>query len=341
MEIAAAPELRTDWLTGRTVVLAEHRANRPNEFMADPVSAASSESSNSCPFCRGHEVDTPPAVETRNDERGKWRVRVVPNMYPVVMQPELGVGSGNVAVEGVIPATGAHEVIIESARHLDRTASLSIDEFKDVLAVYVDRLGYWHDARVQDGGQFEYGLVFKNVGSRAGASLAHLHSQFIALPKLPPAVAGEFQRAEEYCAKNQKCAYCDLIASERAAGERVVFEREGYIAFCPYVSLQPCEVWVMPTEHEPWFERQSRPAAVDRLAELLHPLLARLESTVPQGTYNLLVRTAPWCARAATCGHWRIEILPRVNPLAGLELGTGIHINPISPTRAAKQLRLS
>jgi UDPglucose--hexose-1-phosphate uridylyltransferase len=161
------------------------------------------------------------------------------------------------------------------------------------------------------------------------------------LPKLPPTVAAEFQRAEQFYTKNQKCAYCDLIASERAVGERVVFERDGFIAFCPYVSLQPCEVWLLPTDHEPWFERQSRADAVDRLAELLHPLLARVESIVPQATYNLLVRTAPWCPPAATCGHWRIEILPRVNPLAGFEFGTGIHINPISPTRAAEQLRLS
>jgi UDPglucose--hexose-1-phosphate uridylyltransferase len=67
----------------------------------------------------------------------------------------------------------------------------------------------------------------------------------------------------------------------------------------------------------------------------------RLESIVPGAAYNLLLRTAPWREAAAHCGHWRIELLPRLNSLAGLELATGIHINPLSPTHAAERLRSS
>jgi UDPglucose--hexose-1-phosphate uridylyltransferase len=238
--------------------------------------------------------------------------------------------------DGATSSIGAHEVIIESAQHVDRTAALTVAEFCDVLQAYSSRLSHWHDD-----GPFEYGLVFKNVGQQAGASLAHLHSQLIALPQLPPAVAAEFQRAEQFYATNQKCAYCDLVDRERAAGQRIVFDRDGFIAFCPYASLQPCEVWLLPTDHEPWFERRPCTGAADRLADVLHPLLARVEAIVPQAAYNLFVRTAPWRTSAARCGHWRIEILPRVNPLAGLELAAGIHINPISPTRAAEHLRSS
>jgi UDPglucose--hexose-1-phosphate uridylyltransferase len=270
------------------------------------------------------------------DEHSRWRVRVVPNMYPAATLPPIENVASPERAGTTSAAHGAHEVIIESARHLARSSELSVAEFSDVLAVYAGRLGHWHDD-----GRFEYGLVFKNVGQQAGASLAHLHSQLIALPHLPPAVAAELERAAQYYTKNQKCAYCDLISNERKASERIVFDRDGFIAFCPYVSLQPCEVWLLPTDHEPWFERRPRTSGGDRLAGLLHQLLARVESIVPRATYNLLVRTAPWRTSAAECGHWRIEILPRVNPLAGLELATGIHINPISPTRAAEQLRSS
>jgi UDPglucose--hexose-1-phosphate uridylyltransferase len=332
------PELRTDWLTGRTVILAEHRANRPTEFAASASSLTQSSLAAvaACSFCTGHESQTPAAVDSRADELGHWRVRVVPNMYPAVTLPRVDDLASPASGDGTISAIGAHEVIIESARHIDRTSDLTVPEFSEVLAVYSGRLGHWHDD-----GRFEYGLVFKNVGAWAGASLTHLHSQFIALPQLPAAVAAEFQRAEQHYAKHQKCAYCDLVASERAAGERIVFDRDCFIAFCPYASLQPCEVWLLPTDHEAWFERRPNTDAADRLAEVLHPLLARVEAIVPQAAYNLLVRTAPWRSSAARCGHWRIEILPRVNPLAGFELATGIHINPISPTRAAEQLRSS
>jgi UDPglucose--hexose-1-phosphate uridylyltransferase len=336
MESAAAPQLRTDWLTGRTVIFAEHRADRPNEFAADAGAAGSPGQSTDCPFCPSHESQTPPAVYSREDEAGHWQIRVVPNMFPVVSLPNAnGVGAA-IAAAGTIPAEGAHEVIIESARHVDRSSALSVAEFGEVLAAYSARLAHWHDD-----GRFQYGLVFKNVGTRAGASLSHIHSQLLALPQLPPTAAAEFGRAEQHFGKHQRCVYCDLLDSERAAGERIVLDYDGLIAFCPYVSLQPCEVWLMPTDHEPWFERRPLVDVAGRLAEVLHRIVARIEAIVPHSAYNLLVRTAPWLPSAAAWGHWRIEVLPRVNSLAGIELATGIHINPISPPRAAKELRVS
>ncbi len=247
----------------------------------------------------------------------------MPNKFPAV------------AVDGAA-ATGAHEVIIESSRHADRISALGVAEFADVLDAYRERLAYW-----RANGRFQFGLVFKNLGAQAGASLAHVHSQLVALPLPPAPVVAEFERARAAYGEHGTCPYCRLIDEERKAKDRVVLERDGLIAFCPYASLQPGEVWLMPTTHEPWFERQSQPAASDSLAEILHTLLVRIEAILPRPAYNLLVRTSPWQAAAADFGHWRIEILPRTNPFAGFELATQIYINPISPTRAAKQLRSS
>jgi UDPglucose--hexose-1-phosphate uridylyltransferase len=252
-------------------------------------------------------------------------VRVVPNKFPAV------------AVDEPL-AVGAHEVIIESARHLDRMASLTIAELADVLTAYRERLAFWRST-----GQFRYGLVFKNLAAAAGASLAHIHSQLIALPELPTPIAGELARAQQALFEEGDCPYCRLVEKERELGERVVLERDGLIAFCPYASLQPGEVWIMPTAHEPWFEQRqplegASPAA---LAEIMHALLVRIEAILPRPAYNMLVRTSPWQDDAEACGHWRIEILPRVNPFAGFELATQMYINPICPTRAAQQLRSS
>ena len=51
---------------------------------------------------------------------------------------------------------------------------------------------------------------------------------------------------------------------------------------------------------------------------------------------NLWVRTAP---RGAEHFCWRIDILPRLTHLAGLELGAGVHLNIVAPERAAAELR--
>lgn len=313
-------ELRQDYLTGRSVLLAEHRADRPNEFAA--AKNGSETDSANCPFCPGHESITPPSVYSANDAAGHWRVRVVPNKFPAVALDEA-------------LAPGAHEVIIESARHVDRMGALSVEELADVLSAYRHRLNAW-----QSMGRFQYGLIFKNLGAPAGASLAHVHSQLIALPAPPAPVAAELSRAREHLSQHGRCAYCDLIAAERENADRIVLDRDGLIAFCPYASLQPGEVWLMPTTHEPWFE-QSPPQSHSALASILHALLVRIEAVLPRVAYNLLVRTSPWQDDAAESGHWRIEILPRVNALAGFELATHIHINPIAPHRAAQQLRSS
>lgn len=314
-------EIRTDWLTGRTVILAENRAKRPYEFTADTATTI-------CRFCAGQEAFTPPAVYTQVDAQGQWSVRVVPNKFPALMLDEVADTAAN------HPAFGAHEVVIESARHVDRVSALSAAEFGNVLVAYQERLDHWHGD-----GRFEYGLVFKNLGPRAGASMAHLHSQLIALPQSPPTAGAEFDRATQYFAEQSACPYCRMIHDERHARERIVLDQDGFIAFCPPASLQPWEVWLMPAEHEPWFERRPRQNGADPLTENLYALVHRIETIVPESAYNLLVRTAPWRDAAAAYGHWRIEILPRVNALAGMELATGIHINPLSPTRAAERLR--
>ena len=135
------------------------------------------------------------------------------------------------------------------------------------------------------------------------------------------------------------CPYCEVIAKEQTANERIVLARDGFIAFCPFASWQPGEVWLMPTAHEPSFESAS-PDELERLAGVLHALVSRLESLIPGAAYNLILRTAPWIDGNDAWSHWRIELLPRVNAFAGLELATGIHINHLAPERAAGQLRI-
>jgi UDPglucose--hexose-1-phosphate uridylyltransferase len=319
------------------VLVAENRALRPNEFELSGITGENSggtvsltgrdvSGSASCPFCVGNESRTPPAVYQPCDDQGRWQIRVVPNMYPAVeLQP---------SEEVALSAVGAHEVIIESRQHVDRMSALSAGELQCVLGAYAQRLRHWHDD-----GRFGYGLIFKNQGPRAGASLAHVHSQLIALPAAPPAVERELQRAKHDFEKHRSCSYCRLNESERAEGARIVFDRDGFVAFCPYASLQPLEIWLQPLEHGPWFERLAGGDALERLAGILADLFGKLESAVPEAAYNLLLRTAPWQPDVESCCHWRIEILPRFNALAGLELATGVHINPLAPEPAAARLR--
>jgi UDPglucose--hexose-1-phosphate uridylyltransferase len=284
--------------------------------------------SSSCPFCPGNESSTPPPSYERHDDAGHWQVRVIPNKYPALTLDAVG------EVNASHPALGVHEVIVESARHVDRSTSLSPHELCRVVETYAARLNHWRgDARLA------YGLVFKNQGPQAGASLSHLHSQLIALPKIPPAVAAELRRAEEAYNRQRECGYCRLIERERTDGSRIVFEREGFIAFCPYASLQPCEIWLLPTNHQSAFDANDSASTLQTLAHVLSPLFHSLESIIPAASYNMLLRTAPWRAGCDNYYHWRIELLPRLNAVAGFEAATGVFINPAPPEHAAARLR--
>jgi len=106
-------ELRTDELTGAQVII-RARTRDPSEVFRPTAADATGTPPASCPFCEGHEAMTPPEVARTGggapDSPG-WRVRVVPNLYPIV-------GDG-------VP--GAHEVIVLSPAHDGRLDRLSPD----------------------------------------------------------------------------------------------------------------------------------------------------------------------------------------------------------------------
>ncbi len=64
-------------------------------------------------------------------------------------------------------------------------------------------------------------------------------------------------------------------------------------------------------------------------ARMLHDALSRLARRLGASPpLNLWVRTAP---RGAEHFSWRIDILPRLTHLAGLELGAGVNLNIVPP----------
>src|SRR5262245_26916788 len=74
-------EFRQDPMSRRWVIIGGERNGRPNEF----VEAATRAKNISCPFCAGHEAETPPAITSYSaNGKGHWLARVVPNKYPAL-----------------------------------------------------------------------------------------------------------------------------------------------------------------------------------------------------------------------------------------------------------------
>jgi UDPglucose--hexose-1-phosphate uridylyltransferase len=315
------PELRIDPLTARRVIVAENRAERPNDFAVPELLPGQSTLAPhlNCPFCPGNEWQTPPARQELFDPSGQWQARVFPNRYPAVESAPLPGG-----------AAGLHEVIVESRAHVSRVGQVSVEQWQRVLEVHTACLD--NAAGIVG---LRYALLFKNVGASGGASLAHLHSQFVALPEIPPPMQVELAALRAYLETHGRCGWCDRIAVERAADVRLVAESEGLIALCPIAARQPFETWILPTDHAADFRAAN---TSPQAAAFIHNILCRVERAIGTAGYNVMVQTCPFYGVDGRIFHWRIEILPRVTPLAGLELATGIHVCSLAPERAARQL---
>ena len=224
--LVPATEWRQDPILDRWVIIARDRARRP-------IHTATVESQPpkkiDCPFCAGSEKATPDPVATYGNAED-WAVRIVPNKFPAVNADQ-----------------GLHQVIVECPHHEPSLTGLPDANVNQVVRAYRDRI------LSLDEEPFVYGIIFKNFGADAGASLEHSHSQFIALPIVPPDVLEELRGALRYYQREEACVYCNLI--EQSRPDRVILETEHHLAMCPFASRFPFEIWVLPKQHVSHFER--------------------------------------------------------------------------------------
>ncbi len=319
------PKVCHDTHTGRTVFIAPRRDERPGD--AKLVAEAGPAPGAWCPFCAGNESRTPLAIRRAPaDPARAWQARIIPNRYPFVEpQPDAPEGTER-------PAHGIHEVLIESPQHHTSILEIEPDGWVEAWALTQRRLADLAARR-----DLAWGMVFKNSGPRAGASLEHVHSQIVGVDFVPPAVRAKFTAAANHA---DPCA--DLIADAAAAG-RIVLEADGLVALVPAAARQPFETWVLPVSCEPHFHAASaeRAATVARFTRLL---VGRLATLLPGVDFNWWLHEAAWSGPftedpITQRWHWQLEILPRATELAGFELGTGCHITALPPGEAAARLR--
>ncbi len=318
------PEYRWEPLHQQWVVIARGRAARPNDFARQSPSGAAR-----CPFCAGHEEETPQAIRqyTLSPDSRSWDVRVIPNKYPALSPVSATASRGELA--SGTAAEGIHEVIVESPHHVISPADLSAAQMALSLRAYRDRLGY-----VRESG-LPYGVLFKNVGPDAGASIAHTHSQLMGLPIVPDAVQRRVQTEQDHFDAEGICLLCQQLGQLPA--NLVVATETDWIAYCPYASRCGSELRILPRRHAAQFEDASD-SSLASLAELLLDCIGRLETAYANVDYNLIIQTGPTTCNAHAT-HWHLEILPRHNRLAGFEWASGCLINPIAPEEAAARMR--
>lgn len=335
-----------------SVLVATARGLRPREA-EERVARDTRDQVEACPFCRGNEHRTPPTLRVY-PETGHWEVRIVENLYPVLAddppQPNLAFG-----LQQVIDGYGRHEVVIDHPRHGIALHEMSQGHLAQLFALVQGRMAelYAADPRLR------YVLVFKNFGRAAGASIAHTHTQLVALPVVPENLQNELIHSRAYFLRHAQCVFCALI-DEALTFEVRVFDRESgavrrridpgqylvergeqFVAIKPFASRYEWEVHILPLCHQADFLDASREALGD-FAAVLRRTMARLDAVIGGAQYNFFLHTQPRgldFAEHRASFHWHLEICPRTSIPTGFELGSGLFVSTLSPEEAAARLR--
>lgn len=349
------PDYRQNPLTGQWVIIAPERDQRPQ-----PPRAATEALPNfdpNCPFCPGNERETPPELfayrfdHSQPDTPG-WTVRCFPNKFPatkldakevptpdsIAFAPKnptiVQLGKTGSKLCEHQPATGQHEVLVDSPAHEvafaaqgDRQAALIIDALRHRSRMLIQ-------AR-----DIKYISIFKNHGRAAAASIDHPHFQVLATSIVPPAANNMLLRQESFAKENGRALFDVLLEEELELNRRVIAANDEFVALSPFAPQAPCEMWIVPREPVPFFsELGDEPVRL--LATLLRDVLHRLSARFADPAYNLIIHSGPRTLRAQDNFRMFLQILPRPAAIGGFELGSSTFINPIAPESVPALLRL-
>ncbi|HTL71016.1 MAG TPA: galactose-1-phosphate uridylyltransferase [Candidatus Eisenbacteria bacterium] len=338
------PELRRDPVLGYWTIISTERSRRPMEFKPRRLDTDAPE----CPFCEGHERQTPGEVYALRPDGSApdgpgWRTRVFLSKVPILPVGEHVQRYGQ-GLYDVMEGAGRHEIIVECPDHKSGLDSLETPQIESVIRSWAARINAFEKDPL-----FTFAFLFANHGLIFGSPsdvVRHSRSQMVAMPITPKRVKEELLAAKIYFERRDRCVFCDIVRQESADKSRMVAENDSFLAFCPFASRSPFEIWVMPRRHSPDFgsiDEKEAPA----FAAILKDCLGRLRTLLDDPSYNSILHTAPYRHKKRETHwktieedyHWYFQISPRLTQSAGFEWGTGIHINPTPPEDAALLLR--
>ena len=322
-------ELRRDAITGWWVAVVVDRAFEAGRFERRAQAA----STRDCQNCTGERMAVPwirtlrgHAFRVAGDERAAREMdrpdRSARDGHDAELQPGLG----------LVADVGSWQTIVAPYGHHGTLAAEPPAIVIRMLELVRRSIG---DARANGG--TEYVQVVENHGREAGALTNHLCLDLYDLPQIPHRVGEELGGSARYLIREGICPYCRLVREALTSRERLVFEDAASVAFAPFASRSPFELWVVPRQHQSDFALASD-AQLTSAAETLQKVL-RLLDALDGPPYNLVLHTSPLHQRVDETYHWHWEIHPRLREIAGLELGTGLPVNPVSPETAVAELR--
>jgi UDPglucose--hexose-1-phosphate uridylyltransferase len=194
-------------------------------------------------------------------------------------------------------------------------------------------------------GWIEYVQIFENRGAMMGASNPHPHGQIWSTGFVPDEPAAETAAQSEHLAKTGHCLLCDYVAAEDAAGERVIFANEHFMAVVPYWAVWPFEVLLVARRHlgaMPELTPEERDSLADALKRITTRYDNLFETSFP---YTMGFHQTPTDGKGHQEWHFHAHFYPPLlrsatvrKFMVGFEM-LGMPQRDITPEGAADRLR--
>ena len=322
-------EVRVDPLTGLKVIIATG-ARRPagrRASTSDPHAAARPRRpTRSCPATRTARRRSCTPCARRDG--GGWQVRVVPNLYPALAadasapppeaEPDLFAAQ---------PATGAHEVIVNAPEPVSSLGDLAPGALadRDGRVARADARPRGRRVRAPDRQRGPRGRRVAPAHPRAA-----LRARLRARGDRPRARALRRARRAHAWAATCSATWCRRRSAGASASSPST-TRPCWSRRTPRAArTSSCSPRAAPRAR---FEDDG-PLGAGLLADALRRLRAPLRrhpAAQPLGAHG--------AARARSTSAGGSTSSPRLSPLAGLELGSGVHLCTVAPEQAAAELR--
>lgn len=335
-------EIRYDRLHDTHVIVAPERLHRPESVRRH---APKRPLEQVCPFCEGNESMTPPEIMALRDAMASadtpgWKTRIVPNLYSAV-QTNASFEYNDTSFV-CLDGFGTHEVLVDTPTHVTAFVQLDERQIIDWLETIGERV-----RQLRQDDRFAYIAVFKNEGADAGATQSHVHTQILGIPFVPAWKRVDVLRAHRYFEEHGTALHAAVLEDEITADERVVYQKNGWVAYCPFASAVPYEVIIAADDLKGQVDTFTR-EQVHAVAAVIKTVMSGMQKALGEFDYNLEIAVPPMGdlgVRAETTdmldriAPFHIRILPRLFRFGGFETATGVMINPVTPEDAAMQLR--
>ncbi|MEV4757398.1 galactose-1-phosphate uridylyltransferase [Micromonospora sp. NPDC049559] len=318
-----ASQLRHDPLLDEWVAVAAHRQQRTFLPPADE-----------CPL--------DPSTPTRSTEIPAYDYDVVvfENRFPSLSERP-GAPAGEITpFVPTRPGVGRCEVVCFTSDHNASFSTLPPSRVRTVLEAQIDRT-----LALSELPGVEQVFCFENRGVEIGVTLHHPHGQIYAYPFVTPRTRAMLAAAERHAERTGgRNLYADVLAAERAAGERVVATNEHWTAYVPAAARWPFEVHVAPHRAVPDLPALDE-AERDSFGPLYLDVLQRFDALFDRPMpYISAWHQAP-VHTGRDLSHLHLQLFSirraadKLKFLAGSESAMGVFINDIAPERSAELLR--